>query len=174
MLTPRFSGYCREYLPPGSGLVAVGAISVAFHLPYCTAPRTAPRFIIIASRYKQFLFCSAESEGSPAIGAMNRFVHNSHWIISSLRNSGSSSGHPILNMNLWRFYEAVKTSCLIPLVFSAAEIVNLHSIDIMIIIPVNLLLTTEIWECRPNAQCLWNIQKSLLAEQPYCLRDSKY
>ena len=74
---------CREHLPPRSGPVDVLAISVTRHLPCCAAPRTTLGFIIIASGCKQSLLCSAEDEGSPAIGTLDGLVLKSHRMTSS-------------------------------------------------------------------------------------------
>ena len=85
---------CMDYLPPGSGPVAVVAISVTLYLPCCAAPRTALWIVGIAFRCEKLLLLSTESEGSPAIGTLNRLVLKTHWMTSSLLGFSWSSGHP--------------------------------------------------------------------------------
>ena len=59
---------CGEHLTSGS--VAVAATSVTFCLPGFAAGGAALRFVSVAFRLEELLFLSAESEGGPAIGAL--------------------------------------------------------------------------------------------------------
>ena len=66
----------REHL--ASGPVAVAIISGALCLPCFATCGTALRLIGIASGLEDLLFLSTEGEGSPAIGALERFVLKAH------------------------------------------------------------------------------------------------
>jgi len=87
------SAYCGEHLPPRP--VAVATISVTLCLPCLAAWETALRLVSVALGREEFLFLSAESEGSPTVGALDRFVLKTQRMTSSLLNSwlefGSSS-----------------------------------------------------------------------------------
>ena len=85
---------CREHL--ASEPVAVATISVSLCLPCLAAWGTALGLISVALRLKKVLFLSAESEGSPTIGTLDRLVLKTHWMTSFLPNFSSSSGHPTL------------------------------------------------------------------------------
>ena len=74
--------YRREHL--ASGPVAVATISVTLCLPCFATCGTALRLISIAFGLKELLFLSAESEGSPTIGTLDRLVLKAHWMTSSL------------------------------------------------------------------------------------------
>ncbi len=68
--------YSREHL--ASGPVAVAIISGALCLPCFATCGTALRLIGIASGLEDLLFLSTEGEGSPTIGALERFVLKAH------------------------------------------------------------------------------------------------
>ena len=51
-----------------------------------TARGTTLGLIGKAFGFEELLFPGAESEGSPTIGTLYRFVLETHWITSSLRN----------------------------------------------------------------------------------------
>ena len=86
LITARFKGYfgvfaalgayCRKHLAWGP--VAVATISVSLCLPCLATRGTALGLISIALRLKKLLFLSAESEGSPTIGTLDRLVLKTH------------------------------------------------------------------------------------------------
>ena len=72
-----------------SGAVASAAVAIASAaacvlrcFPCISASRAALRLVGIASGRKLFLFISAESEGSGAIGTRDGFVLITHWMTS--------------------------------------------------------------------------------------------
>ena len=96
-------GTChRKHL--ASGPVAAGTAVIAatapLRLPCLAARGTAFWLINIAFGLEKLLFLSAESEGSPTIGTLERLVLKTHWITSSLLIVGQSLGHPILKFTL--------------------------------------------------------------------------
>jgi len=66
--------YYREHLSP----VTVATTSVTLCFPGLAACWTALRLVSIAFRGEELLFPSAESEGSSAIGTLERFVLEAH------------------------------------------------------------------------------------------------
>ncbi len=77
--------YRGEHL--ASRPIAEAIILITICLPCFTACETALRLIGIAFGLEELLFLNAESEGSSAIGALERFVLEAHWMTSSLLNS---------------------------------------------------------------------------------------
>ncbi len=77
--------YCREHL--ASGPVAVAIISVTLCFPCFAACGTALGLVSIAFSLEELLFLSAEGEGSPTIGTLERLVLKTHQMTSSLLNS---------------------------------------------------------------------------------------
>ena len=73
---------CRKHL----ALESIVATSMTLWFPCLAARGTALRLINIASGLEELLFLSAEGEGSPTIGTLERFVLKTHWMISSLSN----------------------------------------------------------------------------------------
>jgi hypothetical protein len=86
--------------------VAITTTSVSLCLPCLAACGTTLGIISVALGGKKLLFLSAESEGSPTIGTLDRFVLKIHWMTSFLKIFSWSSGHPILDMNLMESQEA--------------------------------------------------------------------
>jgi len=83
--------HCRELLASGGIAVviitiAIVAVSVLSCFPSLTAFGATPRLIGKAFRLEELLFPSAESEGSPTIGTLDRLVLKVHWMTSSLLN----------------------------------------------------------------------------------------
>ena len=97
---------CIRDRPVAVIAIAVATVSVLPCFPFLATWGTTLRLVSIASWRKLFLFLSAESEGSPTIGTLDRLVLKTHWMTPSLRNFSWSSGHPILEINLRGFKEA--------------------------------------------------------------------
>ena len=74
--------YRREHLAAGTVVATSGALC----LPCLAAFGTALGFISKTLGLQEFLFLSAEVEGSPAIGALERLILKTHWMTSSLLN----------------------------------------------------------------------------------------
>ena len=99
---PTLRAYCGEHLasrPVAVIAIAAATVSVLPCFPFLATWGTTLRLVSIASWRKLLLFPSAENEGGPTIGTLDRLVLKTHWMTSSLRNSSWSWGHPILHMN---------------------------------------------------------------------------
>jgi hypothetical protein len=68
------------------GPVAITTTSISLCLPCLAACGTALGIISVALGGKKLLFLSAESEGNPTIGTLDRFVLKTHWMTSFLKN----------------------------------------------------------------------------------------
>ena len=79
------STYCGKHLALGP--VAIAATSGTLCFPCLAARGTALRLIGVAFRFEKLLLFSAEGEGSPTIGTLERLVLKTHWMTSSLLNS---------------------------------------------------------------------------------------
>ena len=103
----RLKRYFRVFPAPGvegtkhSPLRTVAIVSTARTVCFVgsAACGTTLRLIGKAFRLEELLFPSAESEGSPTIGTLDRFVLKTHWMTSFLRNFSWNSGHPILDID---------------------------------------------------------------------------
>jgi hypothetical protein len=84
--------YGREHLALWS--VTIATRSVTLCLPGFTACGTTLGLISIAFSLEELLLLSTESESSPAIGTLDCFVLEAHWITSSLLLIGQSFGYP--------------------------------------------------------------------------------
>jgi hypothetical protein len=93
-ITTGFKGYLgilaalgtfyREHLPRRSVARALVSITLCFS---CLATgRAALGLIGIAFGLEKLLLFSAEGEGSPAIGTLERLLFKTHWMTSSLQN----------------------------------------------------------------------------------------
>ena len=92
------------HLPSPLITIAIVIIwTTALLFPSSSALRTALGLIGKPLGMEELLLASAESEGSPTIGTLDRLVLKTHWMISSLRNFSWSSGHPILDITLRGF-----------------------------------------------------------------------
>ena len=77
-----FGTYGGEHLALWSVAVALSTEALCF--PGFATGRAAPRLVGIAFGLEEFLFLSAEAEGSSAVGALEFFVLKTHWMTSSV------------------------------------------------------------------------------------------
>ena len=90
LITARFKRYFGVFATLGAcsgehlAWGSVTATSVALGLPCLAARWTALWLISVAFRLEELLLFSAEGEGSPTIGTLERFVLKTHRMTSSL------------------------------------------------------------------------------------------